>query len=70
MLLGAMVALSSASCLHVTSDPVEVKPIHIVADINLRIDRELDQFFAFQDKYHSATQPATNQVAMPTTSPM
>jgi hypothetical protein len=70
MLMGGVVALSTASCLHVTSDPVEVKPIHIVADINLRIDRELDDFFAFQDKYRGTTQPATQQVAMPATSPM
>ena len=37
------------------------KPIHIVMDINLKIDRELDQFFAFEDQ--PATRPATNNVA-------
>jgi hypothetical protein len=32
-------------------DPVEVevKPIHITMDINVKIDRELDDFFAFEE---------------------
>ena len=52
------------SCVHVSSDPIEVKPIHIVADINLRVDRQLDDFFAFENKYQgSTTQPTTRQDA-------
>jgi hypothetical protein len=39
-------------------DPIEVKPIHIVHDINIRLDRQLDEFFAFQEQ--ATTQPATN----------
>jgi hypothetical protein len=54
----------TASCLHVSSDPIEVKPIHIVADINLRVDRELDEFFAFQSKYQP---PGTMPATLPTT---
>ena len=65
-LLGGFTALPG--CIHVSSDPIEVKPIHIVADINLKIDRELDEFFAFQDKYHApssapASQPAATTAA-------
>ena len=65
---GAGLLLLAPSCVHVSSDPIEVKPIHIVADINLRVDRELDQFFAFQDKYpapstQAATQAAATQAA-------
>jgi len=37
------------------------KPIHIVMDINLKIDRELDQFFAFEQQ--PATRPTTNVAA-------
>ena len=40
-------------------DPIEVKPIHIVHDINIRVDRQLDEFFAFQEQ-PATTQPATN----------
>jgi hypothetical protein len=39
------------------------KPIHLVMDINIRIDRELEQFFAFEKQYQDpATQPATQPV--------
>lgn len=41
--------------------PIEVKPIHITVDVNVRIDRELDEFFEFEDD--AATKPA----AAPTT---
>jgi hypothetical protein len=40
--------------------PIEVKPIHITVDVNVRVDRELDQFFAFED------QATTKPVASPT----
>jgi hypothetical protein len=30
--------------------PVEVKPIHITIDVNVRIDRALDDFFGDIDK--------------------
>lgn len=28
----------------------EVEPIHITVDVNIRVDRQLDDFFDFQDK--------------------
>jgi hypothetical protein len=36
------------------------KPIHIVMDINVRVDQKLDQFFAFEE---------TTPVTAPTTRP-
>lgn len=30
--------------------PIEVKPIHITVDVNVRIDRQLDEFFAFEEQ--------------------
>ena len=38
----------------IKADPIEVKPIkvepiHITVDVNVRVDRQLDQFFAFQE---------------------
>jgi hypothetical protein len=38
--------------------PIEVKPIHITVDVNVRIDRELDNFFAFEEE---AAKPATRR---------
>lgn len=49
-------------------DPIEVKPIHIVHDINIRVDKQLDDFFAFQEQgATSTTQPATTAATTATT---
>ena len=32
----------------VDTAPIEIKPIHITMDINLRVQRELDEFFDFE----------------------
>ncbi len=55
LLLSAIVVLPS--CARVTLD--QTKPIEINVNVRLQVDRELDQFFAFQNKYDPATQPAT-----------
>ena len=39
--------------------PITIQPITITVDINIRIDRELDNFFAFQ-KGGSASASATD----------
>jgi len=36
---------------------VEIKPIHITIDINLKVDKELDNFFGDIDKARSVKQP-------------
>jgi hypothetical protein len=44
LLIGVM------GCQHrVTVDPIRVEPLHVTLDITLRVDRELDDFFAFED---------------------
>ncbi len=44
--------LSSTSCTRHEIDikPVEIKPIHITIDINVKVDRALDDFFGDLDK--------------------
>ena len=42
-------------CIRHQVDPIEVKPvrvepIHITVDVNVRVDRELDEFFDFQEQ--------------------
>lgn len=56
VLLLAALTLSSGCTKHeiesrseVTLAPVEVKPIHITIDINIKIDRALDNFFGDLD---------------------
>ena len=57
---GLILVIGPVACSpRVRVDPIEVKPIHIVHDINIRVDRQLDEFFAFQEA-GATTQPATN----------
>jgi len=58
--VGLVLIIGPVACSpRVRVDPIEVKPIHIVHDINIRVDRQLDEFFAFQEQ-PGTTQPATN----------
>ncbi|MEA2709556.1 MAG: hypothetical protein QOF78_2157 [Phycisphaerales bacterium] len=57
--IALMLIIGPVACSpRVRVDPIEVKPIHIVHDINIRVDRQLDEFFAFQEQA-ATTQPAT-----------
>jgi hypothetical protein len=49
-------------CKHtIAVEPIEVKPIHLTLDVNLKVDRELDEFFDYEDESGS-TLPATMPV--------
>lgn len=49
--LAAVVLLLTACTRHeVDLKPVEIKPIHITIDINLKVDRALDDFFGDLDQ--------------------
>jgi hypothetical protein len=63
----ASATLLTAGCARVKVDPIEVKTIHIVHDVNIRVDKQLDEFFAFQEQ-PATTQPAT--MAAAATQPM
>lgn len=43
-------ALVLAGCLNVRTEPIEVKPIHVTVDVNVKVDRALDNFFGDLDK--------------------
>lgn len=47
-----LAATFAAACVshRVETQPIEIKPIHITMDINLRVQRELDDFFDFEEK--------------------
>ena len=45
--------LLMAGCLNVKTEPIEVKPIHITVDVNVKVDRALDDFFGDLDKKSS-----------------
>ena len=46
----AMLPLLLTGCLNVTTAPIEVKPIHITVDVNVRVEKALDDFFGDLDK--------------------
>ena len=61
--VAALLPLFSIGCVHVKTDPIEVKTIHIQHDVTIGVDKALEDFFAFQER--SATQPATNATTEP-----
>ncbi len=48
----------------VETAPIEVRPIHVIVDVNVRVQRELDEFFDFEQQVDPAkgkAQPDTKQ---------
>ncbi len=50
LLAVTLVPLLLGGCLNVKTEPIEVKPIHITVDVNVRVDKALDDFFGDLDK--------------------
>ncbi len=51
VLLALLVGLGSACTRHeVDVKPVEIKPIHITIDVNVKVDRALEDFFGDIDE--------------------
>lgn len=48
-LIAACSMLAAVGCISVKTES-EIKPIHIVMDINLKVDKDLDKAFADEDK--------------------
>ncbi len=44
------VGMVTTGCIEhrVKAEPIEVKPIHITVDVNLRVDKQLEDFFDFE----------------------
>lgn len=55
ILLSLPMTLSLGGCLSLKTEPIEVKPIHITVDVNVKVDKALDDFFGDLDK--KATSP-------------
>jgi hypothetical protein len=49
----AAILLNTSGCLSVKTQPIEVKPIHITVDVNVKVDKALDDFFGDLDKKSS-----------------
>jgi len=54
--LALAAALVVTSCARVKIDPIKVEPLHITVDVNIKVDRQLDEFFAFEDEAEKGTE--------------
>ena len=63
-LVGPLLLLTAIGCARLAIEGGE-KPIHIVMDVNMRIAREVDEFFAFEDKHPATTQTTQSVLAAP-----
>lgn len=55
-LVAACACLTSCLTHRVEMAPIEVKPIHVTVNVNVRVQRELDEFFDF-DTPTAASKP-------------
>lgn len=55
--VGALILLG-AGCVNVKTDAIEVKPIHITVDVNIRVEQALDNFFGDLDQKSTTLAPA------------
>ena len=58
ILLAPLVLLFLGGCLNVKTEPIEVKPIHITVDVNVRVEKALDDFFGDLDKKSATIAPS------------
>lgn len=49
-IVAALLLVASCTRHEVEIKPVEIKPIHITIDVNVKVDRALDDFFSDLDK--------------------
>ena len=63
--LAALCASLGAGCLNVKTQPIEVKPIHVTVDVNVKVDRALDDFFGDLDKKSATLEKTTPPAATP-----
>ena len=49
-LSAAALPLVLGGCLNIKTDPIEVKPIHITVDLNVKVEKALVDFFGDLDK--------------------
>ncbi|AOS45673.1 hypothetical protein Verru16b_02758 [Lacunisphaera limnophila] len=58
LLSTTFVPLLLGGCLNVKTEPIEVKPIHITVDVNVRVERALDDFFGDLDEKSTTIEPS------------
>ena len=54
-LAAACACLTGCFSHRVEMEPIEVKPIHVTVDVNVKVQRELDKFFDYEDPSEATT---------------
>ncbi len=54
--IACTIAVFGGGCRPIKVEPIKVEPIHITLDINIKIDRQLDDFFDFEDEIEQSTE--------------
>jgi hypothetical protein len=55
LLLLVPIAVNLSGCLSLKTEPIEVKPIHITVDVNVKVEKALEDFFGDLDKKAAAS---------------
>ncbi|MBS0631718.1 MAG: hypothetical protein JSS11_07365 [Verrucomicrobia bacterium] len=58
LLILPVLAVLLTGCIHVTMDPIQV---HAVVDVNVKVDRALDDFFGDLDKKSATINPTESK---------
>lgn len=60
-----MLAFTIAGCRGPTVSvaPIKIEPIHITMDINVKVDKQLDNFFDFEEEAPAPKKPAAPEPA-------
>ena len=57
----SLLALAGCTSHQVEIKPIEIKPIHLTIDINLNVQRELDDFFDFEEEIEASEQSSEEE---------
>jgi hypothetical protein len=55
--LAALALLPACTRHTVKVEPIEIKPIHITMDINIKIQQQLEKDFAFMEEFEEPAEP-------------
>lgn len=58
VLAAVLIAAGCKTEHRVIIDPVEFKPMHLTVDVNIRVQRELEEFFDFEQTFSDETPAA------------
>ncbi len=53
--------LAMPCCARLRVEPIEIKPIHITMDINIKIQKQLDEDLAFEDAFETVDSSSDNK---------